>query len=519
MSADPVDTMVGVLAENIHEGFWVADAETRETLYLNQAAEALLGVTRELLSEDPQSWARWIHPADREVFAQVMDERHQDHSFRFRVQHPDLGPRWYEAEATFVEDDGGRVLLVGTTRDVTDRVRAQAELEEIRRRFETLVDHIDENYWIVDIPSLEMVYNSPGFEAVFGLPYEALESPEAWFNLVHEDDREEVQARMGAAFQRFEVDDVRYRVVHPDGTVRWVETILRPVRDAAGEVIQVAGVTRDITDQTRMQEAREAAVRHQAEAERLRQVDAFKNRFLNTAAHELSTPLTPVRFQLQGLASGLFGELSEEQAAAVEMLDRNFSRFGRLVSDLLDSTRLETGRLRMQLEETDLSALVAVIADEVAARAEKQGLRLLQEIEPGCRASVDAQRVVQVLTNLLDNAIKFTPEAGTITVRTHEVDGTIEIQVEDTGTGLEPRQLERVFQPFEQVHGGVVDGERGTGLGLYICKGIVEQQGGQITVDSPGRDRGCTVTVRLPALDAEPEDAAPEGPGRSSAEV
>ncbi|HWG90537.1 MAG TPA: HAMP domain-containing sensor histidine kinase [Candidatus Thermoplasmatota archaeon] len=243
---------------------------------------------------------------------------------------------------------------------------------------------------------------------------------------------------------------------------------------------------------------RQAAAERLAELERLKQVNQFKTNLLNTASHELNTPLTPLKLQVHLLRSPQTGPLTERQRRAVDVLDRNILRLSLLVQDVLDVARLQGGTLPLHRQPVDFNRIVLEAVESFQEQADQKGIKLETRAEGERVLDLDGQRITQVVFNLLSNALKFTPPGGTILVETGRVGEEGVIRVRDTGMGLTPSQMSRLFQPFSQVHDTMQETRSGAGLGLYICKGIVEQHGGRITVASPGPGKGATFEVSLP---------------------
>jgi len=246
--------------------------------------------------------------------------------------------------------------------------------------------------------------------------------------------------------------------------------------------------------------------------ERLVELDRLKTRFINTAAHELGTPLTPLKLQLHVLKSQGDAHLTPPQQKAVKVMERNLDRLHLLVQDVLDVARLQNARLSLHPQPLDLAELAREALETFEAPAKEAGiaLRLEAPAEGGValRVNADPHRVTQVFTNLLHNALKFTPAGGAITVTlSREGDGVV-TRVSDTGNGLTAEQMAQLFKPFSQVHDTHLQ-KGGTGLGLYICKGIVEQHGGQAGVESPGPGKGTTFWFRIPADGASAEPTPP----------
>lgn len=229
------------------------------------------------------------------------------------------------------------------------------------------------------------------------------------------------------------------------------------------------------------------------EVERLRQIDDVKTRFVHTAAHELGTPLTPVLIQLFML--GRAGPLNEAQQRCVSVMQRNVERVNRLVAQMLDVSRLEGGDLRMELERMDLTPVVADVVESFADVAAQRAMRLAARIGTHLHTHGDPHRLYQVVQNLVSNAIKYAPEGSEVRVSARADEDRLELVVEDDGPGMTAEQMSRLFQPFSRIH----DHADGTGLGLYITKGIVEQHGGVMGCSSDGPGRGMRFWALLPA--------------------
>ncbi|MFO1533037.1 MAG: ATP-binding protein, partial [Thermoplasmatota archaeon] len=247
------------------------------------------------------------------------------------------------------------------------------------------------------------------------------------------------------------------------------------------------------------EEADRVAFERLLEIQQLRRLDEFKTQFLNTASHELNTPITPVRLQLHLLKAGQFGPLSAEQQHSVEVIDRNVGRLAGLVQDLLDVARLQGGQMRLQRAAIDLRRLAEEAVEAFVPQAASAGVALA--LVPGAPAHLraDGRRLTQVLFNLLSNAIKFTPRGGAVRVAVAASGpGAWRVDVTDTGAGLDDSQVARLFQPFSQVHEDPALRHAGTGLGLYICRGIVEAHGGRMWATSPGPGKGSTFAVEVP---------------------
>ena len=216
--------------------------------------------------------------------------------------------------------------------------------------------------------------------------------------------------------------------------------------------------------------------------------------FLSNVSHDLRTPLTSI----QGYAQALIDGATEDPKAAAEIIYEEASRLNRMVIELTDLQQLEAGRLSMKRESIDMSRLVSDVVQSLQVVAEQQGIQLVSSARPVPRIVADGDRLAQVLMNLIGNALKFTPAGGEVRVQTESRAGGASVDIQDTGIGIPPDELPRIFERFYQVD-KARGPRRGTGLGLAIAQEIVEAHGGKITVHSRGRHQGATFRIWLPA--------------------
>lgn len=288
-----------------------------------------------------------------------------------------------------------------------------------------------------------------------------------------------------------------YRIQLGDGKVRWLQA--RGALEVRGDKRFMVGTLQDVTDRKELEKARDEATAQAAEAQHLRELNEFKSRFINIAAHELKTPLTPMRIQLALLRVVHGAKLDEGQRKSLDILHRNLERLAHLVEDVLQAARIQASSLKLEVKPIDVSTLVRYLVESFEDGAKQVGVQLEAHIAPELRAEADGVRIEQVLSNLLTNALKFTPEGGRIEVKASVEGPSVVLKVTDTGLGMTSEQLGRLFLPFSQVHGDASQRLQGTGLGLFICKGIVEEHGGTIGAESDGPGRGSRFTVRLPS--------------------
>jgi signal transduction histidine kinase len=216
---------------------------------------------------------------------------------------------------------------------------------------------------------------------------------------------------------------------------------------------------------------------------------------VNTISHELRTPLTPIKVQLHILKSTKDGERAKK---ATEVLERNVARLAGLVDELLEVARIQAGTLKLAKTYVDLSHSVQQALDSFVDVARQNGVDMQMRIEPDVQVLADPKRMQQVLYNLLGNALKFTEKGGRVEVELRRDGPNALVSVADTGAGLGREDMARLFEPFSQVHDVMEKTHAGTGLGLYICRGIVEGHGGRIWAESEGKGKGARFAFVIP---------------------
>jgi signal transduction histidine kinase len=240
--------------------------------------------------------------------------------------------------------------------------------------------------------------------------------------------------------------------------------------------------------------------------EKLKELDRVKDEFVSLASHELRTPMTVIKSYIWLLLEGKAGELVEKQK---DYLNRTYDSTNRLidmVNDMLNISRIESGRFTIESKPMDLVALEQEVVAEMQARAAEQGLHLSLNTpsQPLPQVNADADRIKQVLINLIGNSLKFTPRDGSITVLISQNDGQLVTSVKDTGMGIRPEDMQKLFKKFNMLGGSYLTKQsgQGSGLGLYLSKSLVELHHGRIWVESEGAGRGSTFTFTLPVVGA-----------------
>jgi signal transduction histidine kinase len=279
----------------------------------------------------------------------------------------------------------------------------------------------------------------------------------------------------------------------------------------------VAAFIIDLTAEKAAERARqESEERYRAIAEQLAEADRRKDEFFRILSHELRNPLAPVRSALHLLAHA--GGDPARGARAREVIERQIGHLSRLVDDLLDLTRITGGRIQLRREPLDLARVVRDAVEDHRAGFEAIDIALALDLPPvPVWVEGDETRIAQIVGNLLANSAKFTPSGGIVTVRVGELPGRVALlDVRDTGEGIDPDVLPRVFEPFSQADRTLARSRGGLGLGLALVKRLVELHGGTVTAASAGRDAGTEVAVRLPLVEATPPASSPPSPPAAS---
>jgi PAS domain S-box-containing protein len=446
----------------------------RDRLYGRTDEEVFPPVTAEQFKQNDQS------ALESESGVQIIETlEHEDgivhHSLVSKF--PILGP------------EGGSALVGGMAIDITDRLRAEEVLAESEQRFRQLAESINEVFWMADPQTTEVLYVSPAYEEVWGRSCRSLyEQPRSFLDAVHPEDRERVWVAAVEKHGRGEPTDEEYRVIRPDGSVRWVRDRAFPVKDAAGRIYRMAGIAEDVTEKKRAEEA-------------LKENDRRKDEFLATLAHELRNPLAPIRTAAQVLRMSDVADPHQRQAR--DIIDRQVQQMARLIDDLLDISRITRGKLQLRKEGVELAAAVRTAVEAARPLIDAHAHQLTVTLPPEpVRMDADPVRLAQVFANLLNNAAKYTEKGGQIWLSAERQGREVMVSVRDTGIGIPAEYLPRLFEMFSQLAPALERSQGGLGIGLALVRGLVELHGGRVEAHSAGPGRGCEFIVRLPTLDA-----------------
>ena len=406
--------------------------------------------------------------------------------------------------------EGHPAWVLENLTDITARKQAEQTLEASEARFRAAVSLVSSLLWTNNSEG-RMEGPQPGWGNFTGQREEEYQGY-GWARAVHPEDAQPTVAAWEQAVAGKRVFEFEHRIRRYDGQWRLCSIHAVPLFGDEGQVQEWVGVHTDITDRKHAEEALREA-KDAAEA-----ANASKDRFLAVLSHELRTPLTPVLMAASALEHD--PDLSPEVREDMTMIKRNIELETKLIDDLLDLNRITSGKLELHIEAIDLNEAVRHVCDMLRSQINTQRVRLETELEEtAAPIAADSARLQQVLWNVLRNAIKFTPEEGTIRVSTKLLpDGRREVRMQDTGMGISAEALPRIFHAFEQGGVGVTRQFGGLGLGLAICKGLVELHRGTIRAESEGPSHGSTFIIELPGemlqAVAPSPDAIPAAKGR-----
>ncbi|MBF6651072.1 PAS domain S-box protein, partial [Methylobacter sp. BlB1] len=435
-----------------------------------------------------ESFLDAVHPADRELVDKTWKEalagKHYDLEHRLIVGKK---IKWVRELAELEFDEHGSLLgAFGTTEDITDIKGAQEALHHERAFLRQVIDAAPSMIFVKDKEGRFILANNSLAHCYGTDPEGLIGLTDADFNF----DGDEV-----THFRQDDLDVIHNRkpkiipeekVTCRDGVIRWYSTVKIPLFEDDNSCNKLLGVASDITERKRAEEA-------------LRLADRRKDEFLAMLAHELRNPLAPIRNAVQLLK--MLEPTDPKLAWSRNVIDRQVTHMARLLDDLLDVARIMQGKIRLNMERFELTEILNNAIETSRPLIESRGQELIisQTTTPPWIEG-DRIRLAQVLSNLLNNAAKYTSEGGKITLSVMREDSSAVIEVRDTGIGISPDILPQIFDLFTQADHSLAHAQGGLGIGLTLVRELIEIHGGTVTASSAGIGQGSTFTVRLPAL-------------------
>jgi PAS domain S-box-containing protein len=478
-----------LVCRGTHDAVWDWNLQTND-LWWNENFQTLLGYRAEEIEPGLESWTNRIHPEDLDRVVtgihEVIDAGKVFWSDQYRFRRKDGSYlEIYDRGYVIRDASGNPVRMIGAMQDITERKRAEEAQRTSEIRYRRLFETAKDGILILDAETGTIIDVNPFLIELLGFSHEQLMGEAIW--------------EIGL-FKDIASNKEKFMELHRQGYARYENL---PLETADGRKIEVEFVSNVYTvDHKKVVQCniRDITERKRAEKEieeKQRETIKMKLDFISMVSHELRTPLTVIKEGIALITNGSTGEINEEQEELLGLSKKNVDRLAKFINDVLDFQKLEAGRMKIDARPNDINKIVRDVYDMMTLAAKDIGIDILLELDNRLPiVGFDNDKITQVLTNLVDNAVKFT-EKGNIVVKTSEENGMIHVSVSDTGCGIRKKDLSRLFGRFEQLSTG---GERktgGTGLGLAICKGIIERHNGKIWVDSVF-GKGSKFTFTLP---------------------
>jgi PAS domain S-box-containing protein len=389
--------------------------------------------------------------------------------------------------------DGVPIRVLSIDNDITDRKLADADRFILTERLSLATAAARVGVWEWDLASNSLMWDATMFD-IYGLAPLSPMPYERWSAAVAPEDLVTVEAAQRLTIENKGQGTAEYRIILDDGSVRTISSVERVVLDEQGNVTRMIGVNADVSERKAAEEALERSSK-----DRMR----FKDDFLSNVSHELRSPLTAIKQFTSILFSGIAGELSPVQREYQQIVLKNVQQLQSMIDDLLEVTRLESGKLTVDLESASIHDAIGDALDTLQGAARAKGVKVSWDVSPDLpTAYADRTRLRQMLIILLDNAIKFTAQGGHAQVRAKLLPSDsrfLLLEVSDSGCGISPERVEHLFDRLYQVPATTTSSRKGLGLGLYICKELAALQGGEIWV-AQQEQRGSTFSFTIPVF-------------------
>ncbi|HEY9647794.1 MAG TPA: PAS domain-containing protein [Chroococcidiopsis sp.] len=505
------------LFDSAPDAYVVTDAEG-QIQQANQIAEQLLGSSRQSLTG--QWLLSFVKRDSLDLFQHHLKKlisQAESQQFESELQRADGTTISAVMRVAVLSSPGHDTILRWIIRDISHEKQAEAQLQSLSERLSLAIRSGAIGIWEWDIIRDMLLWDDRMYE-LYGVQRSDFEGAyQAWLSGLHPDDRPLADAAIQHALTGQHEFDIEFRVIHPNGAIRFIKAYGIVQRNPEGIPQRMIGINFDITErkqvEVQLQQINNRLTLTNAELDR---ATRLKDEFLANMSHELRTPLNAILGMSEGLKEGVFEPISDRQRHAIDTIERSGQHLLELINDILDLSKIEAGKLELQKSPVLVSYLCDSSLSFIRQQALQKSIHLVADIPKGLPdILIDERRIRQVLINLLSNAIKFTPEGGRIQliakiVAEASTEGTtdsttggdrrfLELSVVDTGIGIAPDDLSKLFQPFVQIDSSLSRQYTGTGLGLALVRRLAELHDGSIDVTSEVGQGSC-FTLRLPYI-------------------
>ncbi len=481
------------IAETINEVFFIRDIARDRIIYVSPAYGQVWGQPVQALYDDPENFTRPVHPDDHAILdtLKTLRDSGQPYSLEYRIVREDGSVRWIWSRGYPVfDDDGQPYRVIGLAEDITDRFNTMNALRESRERLQLAIETAHMGTWEWRLDSEEVMWGGH-HEELFGmLPGSFSGTREDFYRTLHPDDRAKVQQALEDWIDQRHSDSMEFRVVWPDGSVHWMQGSGQIVRMSSQQEDRLIGVVQDITTR---KEAEQQRIALRVAEERSQMLTEF----LSNMSHDLRTPLSVIGTSLDMLERYTDTERRQQK---IDTIRGQTQLLTHMIQDILTISRLDYVE-SLTLVPYEVNACLRDVIDTMAVRAERKGQRLVNALSSSdLQVQASPMLLHRALVNLVSNALRYTPQGGTITLRSWREANAVVVTISDTGIGIEPYEIGRIFERFYRVEAARsmdTHMDMGTGLGLAIVKRVMEMHRGTINVEStPGQ--GSTFRITLP---------------------
>jgi PAS domain S-box-containing protein len=504
------------------------DLQTNQVTFSNPLLR-VLGLTPDTVNPTLDGYIERVHPEDRARVQQAVEETiagQSDIAVDYRIVWPDGSVHWVTSRTKAFYDGAGRATrIIGAIMDITERKQAEEKLRQSESHLAEAQRLAHIGSWSRDEHANTVTWSDELYRMYGVRPSEFDHTYEAVTAFTHPEDRDMFEGSVETALKTREPFTFYYRMIRPDGEERVIHVRGAVEIDEHGNPTRVYGAAQDVTE---LKRAEEELLKHREHLEELvkertaelavakaeaEEAGRLKSAFLATMSHELRTPLNSIIGFTGIMLQGLAGPLNEEQQKQLTMIKSSARHLLNLINEVLDLSKIESGQVELRLESFDMRTLIDKTVQTLVPLAEKKQLQLITDVAPEVDQVIsDRRRVEQILINLVNNAIKFT-EQGQVRIECRAGDRRLLTSVVDTGIGIKPEDMPKLFTSFQQLDGTLARKHEGTGLGLAICKKLVALLGGEIWAESAW-EGGSKFTFVLPLNGEEQDHAAADSDHR-----
>jgi len=492
----------GLIARATNDAVWDWNLQN-DYVWWNESVMTMFGYEKEQVELTAKWWYEHIHADDRDRIVagihDVIDDGGENWSDEYRFMCADGDFKYVFDRGFAIHRDGKPIRMLGAMQDVTERRKTEEALKKSQERLQLVLDTSILGLWYCDLP-FDVLNWSVQTKEHFWLAPDATVTIEDFYRIIHAEDRENTRQAIDQSIVNRTPYDVEYRTVNPQGThVKWIRAVGRGFYDENNEPYRFDGITIDISQDKLIETEREQLLSNEKTARgEAEQANRMKDEFLATLSHELRTPLSAILGWSRMLKENRLDDAQKPRA--IETIERNAKSQAQLIEDVLDVSRIISGKMRLEVKPINLTAIIESAIDSVRPAAEAKNIRLQRILDSDAMISGDSDRIQQILWNLLSNAIKFTPKKGRVQIKMERVNSHVEIIVSDTGMGIDAEILPYVFERFRQSDSSTTRKFGGLGLGLAIVRHLVELHGGTVHAESLGIERGATFTITFPLI-------------------